>query len=446
MQPGPTRYAKSGHYHLAYSVTGEGPLDVLYVPTWLSQIEHLWASPKVSRFFERSAHLGRLIMFDRRGSGMSDPIIGAPTLEEQMDDVNAVLDAAGGCEDVVLLAALEGGPMACLYAATHPHRVRALILYSAWARVVQSEDIPWANPPEQRERLMEFLSETWGTGARLDELAPSEANDPEFRAWYAKLERLAASPNQIRLLQKLIGEYDVRDVLSSIRVPTLVMHRRDDTLIDPRHSQYIAERIPDAKLVMLEGSDNLMVAGDSDAILDEIEEFLTGTRRERDPDRILATVMFTDIVGSTDRAATIGDLAWRDLLARHHAIVRRELSRYRGHERDTAGDGFFATFDGPARAIGAAQAITGGVRTLGLEARIGIHVGECELHDDKIAGLAVNIGSRVASSAGSGEVLVSQTVRDLVAGSGIRFADRGIHELKGIPGTWQLFAVAGPDD
>ena len=228
-------------------------MDVLYVPTWLSQIEHLWESPKVNRFFERSAHLGRLIMFDRRGSGMSDPIVGAPTLEEQMDDVNAVLDAAGGCEDVVLLAALEGGPMACLYAATHPHRVRALVLYSAWARVVQSEDIPWANPPEERERLMEFLAETWGTGARLDGLAPSEADDPEFRAWYAKLERLAASPNQIRILQKLIGEYDVRSVLPSIRVPTLVMHRRDDSLIDPRHSQYIAERIPGAKLVMLEG-------------------------------------------------------------------------------------------------------------------------------------------------------------------------------------------------
>jgi class 3 adenylate cyclase len=441
MQPGPTRYAKSGDYHLAYSVTGEGPLDVLYVPTWLSQIEHLWESPKVNRFFERSAHLGRLIMFDRRGSGMSDPIVGAPTLEEQMDDVNAVLDAAGGCEDVVLLAALEGGPMACLYAATHPHRVRALVLYSAWARVVQSEDIPWANPPEEREKLMEFLVETWGTGARLDGLAPSEANDPEFRAWYAKLERLAASPNQIRILQKLIGEYDVRSVLPSIRVPTLVMHRRDDTLIDPRHSQYIAERIPGAKLVMLEGSDNLMVAGDSDAILDEIDEFLTGTRQVRAPDRVLATVMFTDIVDSTRRASELGDRRWRELLERHDELVRRKLDYWSGREIKTTGDGFLATFDGPARAIQCAKAIAYDVNSLGVAIRAGLHTGECEVRGDDVAGMAVHIGARVGSLAGPGEVLVSSTVKDLVVGSGIDFADHGEHELKGVPGGWRVYRV-----
>ena len=441
MQPGPTRYAKSGDYHLAYSVTGGGPLDVLYVPTWLSQIEHLWESPKVNRFFERSAHLGRLIMFDRRGSGMSDPIVGAPTLEEQMDDVNAVLDAAGGCEDVVLLAALEGGPMACLYAATHPHRVRALILYSAWARVVQSEDIPWANPPEERERLMEFLAETWGTGARLDGLAPSEADDPEFRAWYAKLERLAASPNQIRILQKLIGEYDVRSVLPSIRVPTLVMHRRDDSLIDPRHSQYIAERIPGAKLVMLEGSDNLMVAGDSDAIIDEIEEFLTGARQVRAPDRVLATVMFTDIVDSTRRASEMGDRRWRELLERHDELVRRKLEYWSGREIKTTGDGFLATFDGPARAIQCAKAIAYDVNSLGVAIRAGLHTGECEVRGDDVAGMAVHIGARVGSMAGPGEVLVSSTVKDLVVGSGIDFSDQGEHELKGVPGEWRVYRV-----
>ncbi len=441
MQPGPTRYAKSGDYHLAYSVTGEGPLDVLYVPTWLSQIEHLWESPKVNRFFERSAHLGRLIMFDRRGSGMSDPIVGAPTLEEQMDDVNAVLDAAGGCEDVVLLAALEGGPMACLYAATHPHRVRALILYSAWARVVQSEDIPWANPPEERERLMEFLADTWGTGARLDGLAPSEADDPEFRAWYAKLERLAASPNQIRILQKLIGEYDVRSVLPSIRVPTLVMHRRDDSLIDPRHSQYIAERIPGAKLVMLEGSDNLMVAGDSDAIIDEIEEFLTGARQVRAPDRVLATVMFTDIVDSTRRASEMGDRRWRELLESHDELVRRKLDYWSGREIKTMGDGFLATFDGPARAIQCAKAIAYDVNSLGVAIRAGLHTGECEMRGDDVSGMAVHIGARVGSLAGPGEVLVSSTVKDLVVGSGIDFADHGEHELKGVPGGWRVYRV-----
>jgi class 3 adenylate cyclase len=441
MQPGPTRYAKSGDYHLAYSVTGQGPMDILYVPTWLSQIEHLWESPKVNRFFERSSHLGRLIMFDRRGSGMSDPIVGAPTLEEQMDDVNAVLDAAGGCEDVVLLAALEGGPMACLYAATHPHRVRALVLYSAWARVVQSEDIPWANPPEERDRLMEFLAETWGTGARLDGLAPSEADDPEFRAWYAKLERLAASPNQIRILQKLIGEYDVRSVLPSIRVPTLVMHRRDDSLIDPRHSQYIAERIPGAKLVMLEGSDNLMVAGDSDAIIDEIEEFLTGARQVRAPDRVLATVMFTDIVDSTRRASEMGDRRWRELLERHDELVRRKLEYWSGREIKTTGDGFLATFDGPARAIQCAKAIAYDVGSLGVAIRAGLHTGECEVRGDDVAGMAVHIGARVGSMAAPGEVLVSSTVKDLVVGSGIDFSDQGEHELKGVPGEWRVYRV-----
>jgi class 3 adenylate cyclase len=440
MQPGPTRYAQSGDYHLAYSVTGDGPLDILYVPTWLSQIEHLWESPKVNRFFERSANLGRLIMFDRRGSGMSDPIVGAPTLEEQMDDVNAVLDAAGSSEAVVL-AALEGGPMACLYAATHPDRTRALVLYSAWARVVRADDIPWANPPEEREKLLEFLAETWGTGARLQGLAPSEADDPDFLAWYSKLERLAASPNQIRLLQKLIGEYDVRDVLATIRVPTLVMHRRDDSLIDPRHSQYIADRIPGAKLVMLEGSDNLMVAGDSDAILDEIEEFLTGTRQERAPDRVLATVLFTDIVGSTKRAGELGDRRWSDLLQRHDELVRRQLDRWQGKEIKTTGDGFLATFDGPARAIRCAKSIAYEVNSLGIAIRAGLHTGECEMRGTDVAGMAVHIGARVGALAGPGEVLVSNTVKDLVVGSGIDFADGGEHELKGVPGEWRVYRV-----
>jgi class 3 adenylate cyclase len=440
MQPGPTHYAKSGEYHLAYSITGDGPLDILYVPTWLSQIEHLWESPKVNHFFERSAHLGRLIMFDRRGSGMSDPIQGAPTLEEQMDDVNAVLDAAGS-ERAVVLAALEGGPMACLYAATHPDRTQSLILYSAWARVVQSEDIPWANPPEEREKLMEFLVETWGTGARLQGLAPSMADDPEFLAWYARLERLAASPQQIAKLQQLIGEYDVRDVLPSIRVPTLVMHRRDDSLIDPRHSQYLAERIPGAKLVMLEGSDNLMVAGDSDAILDEIEEFLTGTRQVRPPDRVLATVMFTDIVDSTRRASELGDRRWRDLLERHDELVRSKLDYWSGREIKTTGDGFLATFDGPARAIHCAKAIAYDINSLGVAIRAGLHTGECEMRGDDVAGMAVHIGARVGSLAGPGEVLVSSTVKDLVVGSGIDFADQGEHELKGVPGGWRVYRV-----
>ena len=442
MQPGPTRYARSGDWHLAYSVSGEGPFDILYVPTWLSQIEHLWESPRVNRFFERSAGLGRLIMFDRRGSGMSDPLAGrAPSLEEQMDDVNAVLDAAGS-EQTVVLAALEGGPMACLYAATHPHRVRALVLYSAWASVVRSDDIPWANPPEERDKLMEFLAETWGTGARLEHLAPSMADDPDFRAWYAKLERLAASPRQIRELQQLIGSYDVRGVLPTIRVPTLVMHRRDDSLIDPRHAEYLADRIPGAKLVMLEGSDNLMVAGDSDAILDEIEEFLTGARQRREPDRILATVMFTDICGSTRKASEMGDARWRDLLERHDELVRKHIDRFQGREVKTTGDGFLATFDGPARAIRCAKAIAYEVNALGIAIRAGMHTGEVEVRGDDVAGMAVHIGARVGAIAGPGEVLVSNTVKDLVVGSDIDFVERGEHELKGVPGEWRLFAVS----
>ena len=439
-RPGPTQYARSGDHHIAYSVSGGGPIDFLYVPTWLSQSEHLWDHHLVARFFERMASRVRLIMFDRRGTGMSDPYVTPPTLEEQMDDVLAVLDAAGA-EQPALFAQLDGGPMATLFAATFPERTLALILYGTWARALYAEDTPWANTPEVRAEFIRELVKGWGSGVRGDALAPSLAGDPEWRAWYSKLERLAAGPGQVEEMMLLSGEVDVRGVLPSIQVPTLVMHRDKDPLIDVRHSRYLADHIPGAKLVALPGADNLVVAGDADAVLDEISEFFTGRRPVREPDRILATVMFTDIVDSTRRAAELGDADWRRVLERHDDLVRRQLDRWQGREVKTTGDGFLATFDGPARAIRCGRAITEVVEPLGIRVRAGLHTGECEVRGDDVAGMAVHIGARVGSLAGPGEVLVSSTVKDLVVGSGIDFEDRGEHELKGVPGAWKVFAA-----
>ena len=439
MRPGPTRYAKSGEYHIAYSVTGEGPLDLLYVPTWMSHVEHLWERPKVNGFFSRLASIGRLIMFDRRGAGLSDaaPI---PTLEEQMDDVKAVMDAEGS-ERAAVFALLEGGAMAMLFAAAHPDRVSGLALYASWARTLRSDDIPWANTREQRKAMLDSFLTKWGEGSRMADLAPSMAGDQEFAHWWGKLERLAGGPGTARKAMESMGETDVRDVLPSIRVPALVMHRKDDPFIDPRHSEYIAARIPNAKLVMLPGNENFIGAGDTDAIIEEAEEFFTGTRHQRPPDRILATVMFTDICDSTRRAAELGDSRWRDLLERHDDLVRRHLGRYQGREVKTTGDGFLATFDGPARAIRCASDISESVKALGIEIRTGLHTGECEVRGDDVAGMEVHIGARVGAAAGPGEVLVSSTVKDLVVGSGIEFDERGTQELKGVPGEWRLFSV-----
>ena len=436
-----TRYAKSGDLHIAYSVTGEGPLDLVYVPTWISQSEHLWEEPRVERFFNRIASFARLIMFDRRGSGLSDPIPDAPTLEEQMDDVLAVLDAAGS-ERAALLAQIEGGTMACMFAATHPERTRALILFSAWARILWDTDYDWANKPEEREEFLDDLLGWWGSEQQRSPLAPSAADDPHFRAWFAKLERLAASPGPALRMMKVMGRYDVRDVLPTIRVPTLVMNRQDDEAINPRHSHYLAEHIPGARHVELPGRDSLSAFGDSDAVVDEIEEFLTGTRQRRAADRVLATVLFTDIVGSTRRAAELGDTRWRRLLAEHDELIKRELERHRGRFVKSIGDGVLATFDGPARAINCTRSMMEGVAALGLEIRAGLHTGEAEVMGDDVGGLAVHIAARVSQAAEASEVLVSGTVKDLVVGSGIEFADRGARELRGVPGEWRLFAVA----
>jgi len=440
MGPGPTRYAKSGEHRIAYSVTGEGPIDLLYVPTWISQIEHLWAHPKTGAFFSRIASFSRLIMFDRRGCGLSDPVLTPPPLEEQMDDVQAVMDAAGS-ERAAVFAQLEAGAMAMLFAATHPNQVGALVLYATLARTTWAEDIPWAARPEDRDARIAGLADQWGQGAEAALLAPSAASDPTFVEWYARLQRLSGSPTTALKMMQAIGETDVRDLLPSIRVPTLVVHREGDEFIDPRHSRYIAERIPNAKLVMLEGSENLPLMGDTDEILDDLQEFLTGTRAQREPDRVLATVLFTDIIDSTRRAAELGDRDWRAVLERHDTLVRRQLERYQGREVKTMGDGFLATFDGPARGVRCAQSIADEVKALGIEIRAGLHTGECEMRGADVAGMAVHIGARVGAQAGPGEVLVSSTVKDLVVGSGIEFADRGERELKGVPGAWRLFAV-----
>jgi class 3 adenylate cyclase len=434
------RYARSGDLHIAYIVEGSGPTDMVWIPPWVSQVEYLWSEDSMAAFLRRLTGFSRVITFDRRGSGLSDPFFGAPTLEEQMDDVHAVMDAAGS-ERAALVGVLEGGPMAALFAATYPERTEALILYATFARATWAPDYDWAWTTEEREARMAELVEHWGEGRVAGGVAKSELNDPEFVEWAARLERLAASPGTIKRIFDLIGEFDVRDVLPSIRVPTLVMQRRDDDFIKIDHSRYLAAHIPGARFLELEGSDNVFSVGDSEAILGEIEEFLTGDRRAREPDRMLATVMFTDIVESTRRAAEMGDTGWRFLLERHDALFRRALDRHRGREVKRTGDGFMATFDGPARAIRCAASVAEAMGSLGLEVRAGLHTGELEVMDSDLGGLAVHIAARVMDRAEPCEVLVSSTVKDLVVGSGIDFQDRGAHELRGVPGQWRLYAV-----
>jgi class 3 adenylate cyclase len=435
------RYARSGDIHIAYIVEGDRPMDLVWVPPWISQVEYLWSEPSLAAVMERLKGFARVITFDRRGSGLSDPLLGAATLEEQMDDVLAVMDAVGS-ERAAVVGTLEGGPMAALFAATYPERTHALILYATFARATWAPDYEFAWPAEERKRSMAESLEHWGEGRVAGAVAGAYMADPELREWAGRLERLAASPATIARIFDLIGEFDVREVLPSIRVPTLVLHRRQDSFISVEHSRYIAKHIPGARLVELEGSDNLFSIGDSEAIVGEIEEFLTGARHDREPDRMLATVMFTDIVDSTRRAAELGDRPWRELLERHDALIRRGLERHRGREVKRTGDGFLVTFDGPARAIRCAASVAEAVRTLGIELRAGLHTGELEVMNGDLGGLAVHIAARVMGLAGASEVLVSGTVKDLVVGSGIDFEDRGTHELRGVPGDWRLYAVA----
>lgn len=439
-----TSYARNGGVHIAYQVVGEGVQDLVLVPGWVSNIEYAWEDPSYSHFLRRLASFSRLILLDRRGTGLSDRVSELPTLEQRMDDVRAVMDAARA-ERAALFGLSEGGPMCLTFAATYPERTSALVLYGTFARMVWAPDYPIGLPAELLAQFLDLVEESWGTGSiSADYFAPSRASDESFRRSWARFERLGVSPAGIKALLHMTEETDARPALSAIRVPTLVMRRGGDQVVRVDAGRYIAERIQGARYIELPGADHFLWVDDSDAILDEIEEFLTGARRAQEPDRVLATVMFTDIVGSTERAVALGDRRWRELLDSHHAVVRQHLARFRGREIDTAGDGFLAAFDGPARGVRCAGAIVREMRGLGLEIRAGLHTGECEVLGDKLSGVAVHTGARVAALAGPGEVLVSGTVKDLVAGSGIIFEDRGVQVLRGLPGEWRLYAVASP--
>ena len=438
-----TKYAKSGNLHIAYQITGQGPVDLVFVHGWISHIEHLWEEPSVARFLRRLGSFSRLILLDKRGTGLSDPVPldQLPTLEERMDDVRAVMDAAGS-ERAALLGTSEAGALNLLFAATHPDRTAALILVNSYARLAWSEDYPWGIRPGDAEGLLRVVEEGWGKGVAFEALVASQSDNQSMRNWWARYQRLAASPGAAVTLLRRAYDTDARGVLATIAVPTLILHKAGDPFTGTEHGRYLAERIPGARYVELAGVDHLFFAENTDRLLAEIQEFLTGVREAGEPERVLATVLFGDIVGSTEHAVRLGDRRWRDLLDAYYGVVRAELARYRGREIDTAGDGVFASFDGPARAIRCARATIGAVRELGIEVRIGLHTGECEVIGPKVGGIAVHIGARVAALAGANEVFVSSTVKDLVAGSGLCFEDRGTHTLKGVPGDWRLFAIA----
>jgi class 3 adenylate cyclase len=425
--------------NIAYCVAGDGPIDVLCIPGFVSNLEVLWEAPGADRYFGRLASFARVLMYDKRGQGLSDRPAQPPTLEQSMEDARAVLDAAGR-ERVAVYAISEGGPTAALLAATHPDRVSRLVLYGTWARMTQAPDYQDGMPPESLERFLTVVREHWGGPVALKMWAPGVADDPAVQRWWAKLLRTGASPAGAEALIRLYADLDARHVLPAITAPTLVLHRTGDRMVRLGAARSVAAGIPGARLVELAGQDH-MPFSDPDQIIDEVEEFLTGRRSEREPDRMLATVMFTDIVDSTARAAAVGDQHWRELIRRHDDIVRRQIDRHRGRPVKTLGDGFLATFDGPARAIRCAASTRDALRDLGIEIRAGLHTGEVEVLDGDVAGIAVNIGARVNAVARPGEVLVSRTVTDLVAGSGIAFEDRGTHALRGIPGEWQLYAV-----
>ncbi|HJQ73882.1 MAG TPA: adenylate/guanylate cyclase domain-containing protein [Gaiellaceae bacterium] len=429
------RYARNGGVAIAYQVLGEGDVDLVYVPDYMSNLVFGWESPHWRSFYERLARSFRLILFDKRGTGLSDHGPHFAALETRMEDLRAVLDAVGSSSTVVL-SAQEGSGMAAMYAATYPERTRALVLF---------HPAPDILPEDDAQAMLADLRERWGTREYADELlrdgCPTLYAREEEREPFANELRTGASPAVAYALNRAFLDTDLSAVLPAVRAPTLVLYRSGGRFEEEQRSIEFAGRIPGARTMRVSGTDYFGIQLSLD-IADEIERFVAGEPAPEVPESVLTTVLFTDLVGSTERASVLGDRGWRDLLTQHHALVRRELARFRGEERDTAGDGFFATFDGPARAIRAAQAIVGGVGELGLDLRAGIHVGECELHDGKVAGLAVAIGARVAAAAGAGEVLVSQTVKDLVAGTGLALEDRGERELKGVPGTWRLYAAA----
>jgi class 3 adenylate cyclase/alpha-beta hydrolase superfamily lysophospholipase len=440
MQP-ETKFAQSGDISIAYQVVGTGPLDLLIVPGFISHLEQAWEDPSYTRFLRHLASFSRLIRFDKRGTGLSDRVTGIPTLEERMDDVRAVMDATGS-ERAALFGISEGGPMSILFSATYPKRTSSLILYGSIARLGWAPDYPWGDKLDEGfEGWLEGWRKDWGGPYGLEILAPSVAHDEVFRQWWAKYLRLGASPSAVVTLFRMNAEIDVRDVLPAVRVPSLVLHRKGDRAIDPEHGRYLAQHIRGAKFVELSGDDHVWWVGDSESIVEEIQEFLTGERPAIEPDRMLATVLFTDIVESTKRAAEIGDSRWRDLLNRHNVLTDAEIKRFRGRVIKTTGDGFMATFDGPARAINCALSVREQMGQLGIKIRAGLHTGEVELMDSDVSGIAVHMAARVLEEAKSNEVWASRTVKDLVVGSRFKFREQGVYSLKGVPGDWPLFAI-----
>ena len=443
METPETHYSRSADgIHIAYQVLGDGDLDLVVSPGYVSHLEHSWEDPQMARFLRRLASFSRLIVFDKRGTGMSDRPANedAPLLEDRVNDIATLMDTVGS-ERAAMMGLSETGAVALLFAATYPERTSAVVAYGTFAGGGDTAPTyPWAPDPGQAEWL-EDIERHWGRGVLfLDEFAGSLQDDTHYREWFAKLERLSASPGAAVAIARMVMQMDVRDVLPTIRVPTLVLHKRDDQAVPFEEGKYIADHIPGAKFVELPGSDHWPWIGHEEAV-EEIQEFLTGMRDSAESSRAVTTVMFVDIVDSTKRAAELGDRRWVGLLERFYAVVRRELDRSQGREIDTAGDGFFVTFDGPARAIRSATAIVDRVEELGVRIRIGIHTGECERMADKVGGLGVVIGARVGALAGPGEILVSRTVQDLVVGSGLTFEDAGEHELKGVPDRWHLYRV-----
>jgi pimeloyl-ACP methyl ester carboxylesterase len=430
MQP-ETRYAKSGSVNIAYQTFGEGSDNLVIVPGFVSNIEHFWDEPGMARGMLDIARSMRVVIFDKRGTGLSDRVAELPGLDQRKDDLRVVMDAAG-MDHAAVLGVSEGGPLSVLFAATHPDRCRGLILYGAFVRSRQSTV----------DSLLEYIDRHWGTGASVAQFAPSRADDPAFQRWWARCERLGASPAAAAAIIRMNGQIDVSEVLPTIRVPTLVLHQTGDKVCSVKGARAFAERIPSARLIEFAGDDHLFFAAqNAPAIIGAIVDFVTGSTAPVPADRVLATVLFTDIVASTERAAALGDTRWREALERHNAIVRRQIARFRGRERKMTGDGFLVTFDGPARAVSCAGAIVDEMRAVGMEIRAGLHTGECEEIGDDVGGMAVHIGARVAALAAASQVLVSRTVKDLVAGSGLRFAPYGEHSLKGVQGKWDVYAV-----
>jgi pimeloyl-ACP methyl ester carboxylesterase len=434
-------YARSGDVNIAYQVIGDAPLDLVFVMGWVSHMEYFWREPSFARFLMRLASFSRLILFDKRGTGLSDrvPINQLPTLEQRMDDVRAVMDAVGS-ERAALCGVSEGGPMCSLFAATYPEKTLALVMIGTYAKRIRDADYPWGPTPEQREQFFEVMRKQWGGPVGIDERAPSVAGDPEFRDWWATYLRMGASPGAAVALTQMNAEIDVRNVLPSIRVPSLVIHRREDQCLKVEEGRFVADRIPGAKFVELPGNDHLPFVGDQDAILDEVEEFLTGVRHRVEPDTVLATVLVGRIIGVKQHVQRLGEDRWLDLLRRLHAYITKEIEWFRGREVDIVENRILAIFDGPARAIRCASAITEYAARLGVEICNGLHTGECEIVDGQVSGTAAEMCVCVANEAEAGEVLVSSPVKDLVAGSGLDFDDRGIHDLLGC-GEWRLFAV-----